>query len=70
MSPAAPRRYFVAFCDYALFETVVLAASKREAVAKVKAIYALNNVGHFDASITSLKLKDLSVTRIREEVRS
>lgn len=39
MSPAAKRRYIVRFTDWTLYETVVLASNKREALAKATALY-------------------------------
>ena len=47
MSPAATRRYIVGFARRLAFEIVVLANSKREAIAKAKAIYGLDGLGEF-----------------------
>jgi hypothetical protein len=47
MSPAAPRRYIVRFTDWTLYETVVLANNKREALAKAIALYNANGLLDF-----------------------
>ena len=44
MSPAATRRYIVRFTDWTLYETVVPASSKREALAKAIALYNATGV--------------------------
>lgn len=50
MSPAASRRYIVGFESWTMYETIVLANSKREAIAKAKALYDLNGIGEFSVS--------------------
>lgn len=50
MSPAATRRYIVGFESWTMYETIVLASSKREAIAKGKAMYDLNGLAEFSLS--------------------
>jgi hypothetical protein len=47
MSPAATRRYVVRFTDWTVYETVVFANSKREALAKAIALYNANGLLDF-----------------------
>ena len=47
MSPASTRRYIVRFTDWTLYETVVLADSEGEAVAKAQALYHTDGLGAF-----------------------
>ena len=50
MSPAAPRRYIVGFASWTMYEVIVIANNKREAIAKGKALYDLNGLGEFSVS--------------------
>ena len=50
MSPAATRRFIVGFSSGTMYEAIVLASSKREAIAKGKALYDLNGLGDFSVS--------------------
>ncbi|MFQ3454130.1 hypothetical protein PMN64_12545 [Bradyrhizobium sp. UFLA01-814] len=50
MSPAATRRYAVGFRSWTLYQTVVLASSEHEAIAKGKALYDLNGLAEFSVS--------------------
>lgn len=50
MSPASSRRYIVGFESWTVYQTVVLAKSKDEAIAKGKALYDLNGLGEFSVS--------------------
>jgi len=45
MSPAVTRRYSVCFTDWIVYETIVLASDRYEAIAKAKALYDLNGLG-------------------------
>jgi hypothetical protein len=47
MSPASTRRYIVGFESWTMYEAVVLASSKRETIAKGKALYNLNGLREF-----------------------
>lgn len=50
MSPAATRRYRVSFLDWELHETVVLASSKVDAIAKAAAMHDMNGLADFTTS--------------------
>ena len=54
MSPAATRRYIVRFTDWTLYETVVLASNKREALAKAIAMYNTNGLRDFTTSVSGI----------------
>ncbi len=54
MSPAATRRYIVRFFDWTLFETVVLASNKREALAKAIAMYNTNGLRDFTTNLSGV----------------
>jgi hypothetical protein len=54
MSPAATRRYIVPFTDWTLYETVVLASSKRDALAKAIALYNATGLPEFTTSSSEL----------------
>ena len=47
MSPAATRRYIVGFKGWTMYETVVLANSESEAIAKGVALYHLDGLAGF-----------------------
>ena len=52
MSPAATRRYIVRFTDWTLYETVVLATNKREALAKAIAMYNADGLLNFTTNVS------------------
>ncbi|WP_213290542.1 hypothetical protein [Bradyrhizobium sp. sGM-13] len=54
MSPAATRRYVVRFTDWTLYETVVLASNKREALAKAIALYNANGLLDFTTNVSGV----------------
>jgi hypothetical protein len=68
MSPAATRRYIVRFTDWAVYETVVLATSKREALAKAIALYDANGYREFTRDTTGTD--GWHAQRLGTEVRS
>ncbi len=47
MSPVTSRRYNVRFVDWTLYETVVLADSEGDAIAKAQALYHTDGLGAF-----------------------
>jgi hypothetical protein len=68
MSPAATRRYIVRFTDWAVYETVVLATSKREALAKAIAWYDAN--GYMEFTRDTCGVDGWYAHRLGTEVRS
>ena len=52
MSPAATRRYIVRFTDWTLYETVVFATNKREALAKAIAMYNADGLLNFTTNVS------------------
>jgi hypothetical protein len=68
MSPAATRRYVVRFTDWALYETVVFATNKREALAKAIALYDAN--GYLEFTRDTSGVDGWHVHRLGTEVRS
>lgn len=47
MSPVISHRYSVRFVDWTLYETVVLADSEDDAIAKAQALYYADSLGAF-----------------------
>ena len=54
MSPAATRRYIVRFTDWTLYETVVLASNKREALAKAIALHNATGLLEFTTNVSGI----------------
>lgn len=56
MSPAfgRQRRYVVRFTDWTLYETVVLASNKREALAKAIALYNATGLLEFTTNVSGI----------------